>query len=114
MKQTLQRFEFLVWLVFCTATTSCWLVSSVVSKSIDGHFVRRGQLIPVITHLLIMKPAWMLFISIPWFLYAVSPKCREPLPGRGMLFTITVALVLVFMITAVVLACILPWLPIYR
>jgi hypothetical protein len=112
MKQRLLRFEFLAWTVFFAASAACWLVSSIVKISVEHYVIRRGRLVPLITTLVISKPAWMLFVSVPWLLYALSPKCREFSPKRGMIFSVTMALALVVLITVVALACILPWLPI--
>jgi hypothetical protein len=112
MKQRLLRFELLAWTVFFAATVGCWLVSSLVGRAVEDYFIKRGQLVPLITTLVISRPVWMLFVSAPWLLYASSPKCRDLVPRRATVFALTMALALVVLIILVVLACVLPWLPI--
>ena len=111
VKRSIYRFEFLVCIVLIAGTASCWLISALVGKAVENHFVHRGQLIPLVTSVVIMKPAWMLFVPTPWLLFAVSAKCRDASLARGMIFTATAAFALILLATVAVLACVLPWLP---
>lgn len=91
----------------------CWVASSLVNQSLQQ--LDMATLLPVISEVVLKYGLWILFLPLPWILYAgkLSRK-RELNPKTVLVFTGTLFLGTTILICVTALACVLPWMAKYN
>jgi hypothetical protein len=107
-------FLWLLTLAFILVCLTGWMMSEVIEHSMRDMPLAAGFKVPAFTRLIILPHGWLLFVPLPWVIYAGVLSFRhEVTPEAALLFAGTLVLVAVLLVCVLVIALTLPHLPIH-
>jgi hypothetical protein len=105
------KLKLFIWLLtaaFLVVCASCWVVSELVVKSM--MLTMQGVPMPWFTLRVITSHGWILFCPIPWVVCSITMSLRRELSASAALvFGGTLLLAGSVLVSAVVIALILPY-----
>jgi hypothetical protein len=103
-------FVWLFMVVLLFASLACWLLSSLLVRPLLSGF--KTESLPAITLQVLYPDTWILFLPLPWLIYAaVLSRRRELTRGDALIFASTTVAATVVLVCAIVTACLLPMWP---
>jgi hypothetical protein len=105
-------FPWLLTLAFIVVCLSCWAMSELVMHSIRD--MKRLDYIPWFTGTFIRSHSWILACPVPWLVYStVLSFRREVTPSALFVFAGTLFLAAAVVTCVVVIAAVLPYIPLH-
>jgi len=105
----MKTFLWFSTLAFAVVCFNSWALSSLAMRSLSDM---GRDLLPAFTVALLRPNGWMLVCPLPWIIYAAILSFRRELSsGAVFLFAGTLIFAASVFIRAVVIADVLPWLP---
>jgi hypothetical protein len=102
-------YPWLLTLAFGAVSFTGWALSSLVLRSLSDIGYEH---LPAVTMLVLRPNAWILFCPVPWIIYSVILSLRrETTPSSLFIFTGTVLLAVAVLVCALMIASVVPWLP---
>jgi len=84
----------------------------IISHSIYDAFLKKGLLIPQITAAFIVQPFWILLVPVPWLAYLLATRKADCSFEKVFLYFLSAGAALIGVSSILVLAAIVPWLPV--
>ena len=104
----MRAFIWLLTISMAILCLGCWAMAEVAESWFRGVSIQ----LPGLTRLVLEPDGWLLFVPIPWVIYSVVLSVRKELTVRAVfIFAGTVVLVMTLVFFAVVVAGLLPLIP---
>jgi hypothetical protein len=102
-----------LWMVTLALGLMCFLLWGLVSVEMKSLADFHGDsALPLMTGVLLSRPAWLLFCPVPWIVWSlVLSFRREVTTATGFVFLGTAILAASLILFPVLIAAVLPWLP---
>jgi hypothetical protein len=103
-------FLWLVTIAFAILCFACWGMAHLVVRFLRDF--RADSALPYFTQLVLVPHGWLLFCPLPWALAAAVMSFRRELsPSTAFIFAGVISIAMVVVLCAVVIAAVLPLIP---